>query len=80
MTEEKTRVEYSGGVSRYKDSEACDYMLCNVDGVELYAEIIVPEHDTPENEEGRYHELCDMITHQAYKKGIDQNRLAFWYD
>ena len=49
-------------------------------GVELYEEIIVPEHDTPEKEEGRYHELCDMITHQAYKKGIDQNRLSFWYD
>lgn len=55
-------------------------MLCNIDGVELYAEIIVPEHDTPEKEEGRYYELCDMITHQARKKGIDQNRLAFWYD
>lgn len=45
-----------------------DYEACEVDGVELYIEPI-------EKAEERYNAL-----YEAYKKGIDQNRLAFWYD
>ncbi|WP_300736795.1 hypothetical protein [uncultured Dubosiella sp.] len=57
MKEEKNLVKYSG-------CEDCNYIPCEVDGVELFIEPI-------EKAEERYNAL-----YEAYKK----NPLAFWYD
>lgn len=77
---EKTLVEYGAGQSRYTD-KAVDYMLVEIDGVELYAEREISEDEYFEElEEARYNELVNDIAYQAEQNGIDVNRLSFWYD
>ncbi|WP_305084683.1 hypothetical protein [uncultured Dubosiella sp.] len=76
---EKTRVDYAGGCSR-SGNYAVDYMRVEIAGIELYAEIPVPDDDTPEKESKRYDELVDEIDHEAFKKGVPSELLYYWYD
>lgn len=69
-----TKVIYQGGQSRH-GVHAVDYMLVNVDGVELYAELIATD-----DENGNYNALKSEILEQAKAKGIDSSELQFWYD
>jgi hypothetical protein len=78
-----TKVQYNAGTSRY--SENCvDYMLVVVDGIELYAEAINPTWDKDKeefaDETATYDELKASILEQAAEKGIDADKLKFWYD
>lgn len=68
-------VEYDGGQSRYSDC-GIDYMLADVDGVELYAEAEPHEDD----ETGTYDELKAAILEQAAENGIAAESLKFWFD
>lgn len=70
----KYEVEFNGGESRYGD-EAVDYMLADVEGVELYAE--APAGET---EEENYEALKAEILDQAEKNGIQASSLKFWWD
>ena len=76
----KVKVLYSGGESRNRmdgSRLACvDFMLAEVDDVELYAEAI--PHD--DDEVGTYEELKAAILAQAAEKGIDASVLEFYYD
>lgn len=71
----KVLVEFCGGESR-KSNKAVNYMLVMVNGVELYAEIEVPE-DSDDPFFG-YNELESKILEQAIGKGIDTDGLLFW--
>ena len=71
----KYNVNYSAGEAR-NSSEAVDYMIVDVNGIELYAEA-APD---PEDETGTYEELKAEIIRQAEKNGIDVEALRFLYD
>lgn len=71
----KYEVEYSAGEAR-NGNESVDYMLVEVNGIELYAEA-TPD---PEDETGTYEELKAEIIRQAEKNGIDVEALRFLYD
>lgn len=71
--------DYAGGCSR-SGNYAVDYMRVEIAGIELYAEIPVPDDDTPEKESKRYDELVDKIDHEAFKKGVPSELLYYWYD
>lgn len=64
---EKVLVEFCGGESR-KSNEAVNYMLAVIDGVELYAEICVPQKS---DEEYGYDDLKAEILRQAEKQHIN---------
>lgn len=51
-------VEFNGGQGRKTDA-AVNYMLAEIDGVELYAEMEIPEDANPD--EYGYDELKDEI-------------------
>ena len=68
-------VDFNGGSGRIAD-KAVNYMLANVDGIELYAEIEIP--DNAGSDEYGYDELKKEIISQAKGQGIDANRLKFW--
>ena len=70
-------VEFSGGQGRETDA-AVNYMLAEVDGIELYAEMEIPEDANPD--EHGYDELKDEIIAQAKENGIDKSLLKFWWD
>ena len=70
-------VEFSGGPGRNVNA-AVNYMLAEVDGIELYAEMEIPE-DADMDEYG-YNELKDEIIAQAKENGIDVSLLKFWWD
>ena len=72
----KVEVEYKAGESRKNPGECIDYMLADVDGVELYAEAEPVEGD----ETGTYDELRAEIIRQAEENGIDAKKLRFWFD
>lgn len=72
---DKIKVRYDGGQSR-EGSHAVDYMLAEVDGVELYAELPPIEG----NETGTYEALKAEIIAQAQERGIDVARFAFEYE
>ena len=72
---ERIRVEYKAGPSRLSET-AVDYMLAEVDGVELYAEAV----NFDEDELATYEELKQAIIEQAKAHGIDPERLLFWLD
>lgn len=72
----KIEVEYKAGESRKNPGEGIDYMLADVDGVELYAEAEPVEGD----ETGTYDELRAEIIRQAEENGIDAEKLRFWFD
>lgn len=71
----KYEVEYSAGEAR-NGNESVDYMLVEINDVELYAEA-APD---PEDETGTYEELKAEIIRQAEKNGIDVEALSFLYD
>ena len=70
-------VEFNGGQGRKTDT-AVNYMLAEVDGIELYAEMEIPEDANPD--EYGYHELKDEIIAQAKENDIDTSLLKFWWD
>jgi len=79
---EKIKVDYQAGPSRYT-GKGIDYMLVEVDGVELYAELENPTWDAEKevmvDELATYEELKTAITEQAIENGIDPQRLTFWH-
>lgn len=70
-------VEFNGGQGRKTDT-AVNYMLAEVDGIELYAEMEIPEDANPD--EYGYDELKDEIIAQAKENDIDTSLLKFWWD
>lgn len=70
-------VEFSGGPGRNVNA-AVNYMLAEIDEIELYAEMEVPE-DADFDEYG-YDELKDEIIAQAKENDIDVSLLKFWWD
>ena len=68
-------VLYEAGESRQNPGKVVDYMLAEVDGVELYAEA---ENDGEET--ATYEALKAEISRQAKASGIDPARLHFWMD
>lgn len=70
-------VEFNGGQGRKTDA-AVNYMLTEIDGVELYAEMEIPEGANPD--EYGYDELKDEIIAQAKENDIDTSLLKFWWD
>ena len=70
-------VEFSGGPGRNVNA-AVNYMLAEIDEIELYAEMEVPE-DADFDEYG-YDELKDEIIAQAKENDIDMSLLKFWWD
>lgn len=70
-------VEFNGGQGRKTDI-AVNYMLAEIDGVELYAEMEIPEDANPD--EYGYDELKDEIIAQAKENDIDTSLLKFWWD
>jgi len=70
-------VEFNGGQGRKTDA-AVNYMLAEIDGVELYAEMEIPEDANPD--EYGYDELKDEIIAQAKENKIDTSLLKFWWN
>lgn len=70
-------VEFNGGQGRKTDA-AVNYMFAEIDGVELYAEMEIPEDANPD--EYGYDELKDEIIAQAKENDIDESLLKFWWD
>lgn len=70
-------VEFNGGQGRKTDA-AVNYMLAEIDGVELYAEMEIPEDANPD--EYGYDELKDENIAQAKENDIDESLLKFWWD
>ena len=70
-------VEFNGGQGRKTDA-AVNYMLAEIDGVELYAEMEIPEDANPD--EYGYDELKDEIIAQAKENRIDTSLLKFWWN
>ena len=68
-------VEYKGGQGRHGQG-AVDYMLVEVDCIELYVEATPIEGD----ETATYDGLRAAIVEQAKRHGIDPARLRFQYD
>ena len=68
-------VIYDGGESRENPGKAVDYMMTEVHGVELYAEM-----EPGEDETATYEPLKAEIIRQAKAAGIDPERLHFWLD
>lgn len=73
----KINVEFNGGQGR-KINAAVNYMLAEADGIELYAEMEIPEDANPD--EYGYDELKDEIIAQAKENDIDESLLKFWWD
>lgn len=71
----KYDVEYSAGEAR-NGNGSVDYMLVEIDDIELYAEA-APD---PEDDTATYDELKEEILRQADKNGIDRESLLFLYD
>lgn len=70
-------VEFNGGQGRKTDA-AVNYMLAEIDGVELYAEMEIPEDANPD--EYGYDELKDEIIAQVKENKIDTSLLKFWWN
>lgn len=73
----QVKVEFNGGECR-QSCEAVNYMLANVDGVELYAEVEIPDGKYPD--EYGYDELKEEILSQAKENNIPEWKLKFWWD
>lgn len=71
----KFKVLYARGPSRNWTMDV-DYMLVDVDGIELYAEAYIDI----ENEIGTYDCLKEEILRQAEEQEIDTKSLVFIYD
>ena len=70
-------VEFNGGQGRKTDT-AVNYMPAEIDGVELYAEMEIPEDANPD--EYGYDELKGEIIAQAKENKIDTSLLKFWWN
>ena len=75
----KYRVEFSGGESR-QGINSVNYMLVDVDGIELYAEYDVTDVPEDEVDFAGYDELKEAILSQASENGINKENLIFWLD
>ena len=75
----KYRVEFSGGESR-RGINAVNYMLVDVDGIELYAEYDVTDVTENEVDFAGYDALKEAILSQASESGIGKQDLIFWLD
>lgn len=53
-------------------------MMAEIDGVELYAEVVLPDEDVAEDY--GYDELKAEILEQAEENDIPADTLHFWYD
>lgn len=73
----QVKVEFNGGEGR-QTCEPVNYMLANVDDVELYAEIEIPDDEDPD--EYGYDELKEDILSQARENNIPEWKLKFWWD
>ena len=71
------KVTFDGGQGRNTE-KAVNYMIADVDGVELYAEVEIPDDADPD--EYGYDELKKEIISQAKEHDIDVNQLKFWWD
>lgn len=71
----KFKVLYTRGPSRNWTMDV-DYMLVDVDGIELYAEAYIDI----KNEVGTYDCLKEEILRQAEEQEIDTGSLVFVYD
>ncbi len=71
----KFMVLYARGPSRNWTMDV-DYMIVDVDGIELYAEAYIDI----ENEVGTYDCLKEEILRQAEEQEIDTRSLVFVYD
>lgn len=71
------KVNFYGGESRFSE-KIVNYMLADARGIELYAEIEVP--DDVDDEFYGYDELKKEILAQAIDKEIDIKQLNFWLD
>ena len=71
----KFKVLYSQGPSRNWFMDV-DYMLVDVNGIELYAEAYINKDD----EIGTYDCLKEEILKQAEEQEIDTKSLVFMYD
>jgi hypothetical protein len=73
-----SKVQYSAGPSRHGE-KGVDYMLVVVptegEDIELYAEM-----ESIDAETATYDVLKASILEQAAEKGIDADKLKFWYD
>ena len=74
------KVEYSGGQAGFGD-HAVNYMLADIDGKRIYAEMRVPdgldENEQQTFDEENYLELKAMFMWRAYESGIETSRLVF---
>lgn len=81
---ERIRVYYNGGESRQHPGKAVDYMLVEIEDVELYAEAVNPTWDEASesytDETATYEDLRVEIMRQAVERGIDVTTLEFAYD
>ena len=71
------KVNFYGGESRFSE-KAVNYMLADARGIELHAEIEIP--DDVDDEFYGYDELKKEILAQAIDKEIDIKQLNFWLD
>ena len=75
----KYRVEFSGGESR-QGINGVNYMLVDVDGIELYAEYDVTDVPEDEVDFAGYDALKESILSQASESEINKQDLIFWLD
>lgn len=83
MENQKIRIGFYGGESAYEAGKSCNYLIAlekptdaEGDPVELYAEIILPDEDTPDDY--GYEALKAEIIEQAKEHGIPAENLVFW--
>ena len=80
---ETINIAFEGGESRMIPGQSVDYMLAEVDGVELYAEapiVIIDEDEGTVDESANYEGLKADIIEQAKDNGIDPACLRFLWD
>ena len=75
----KYRAEFSGGESR-QGINGVNYMLVDVDGIELYAEYDVTDVPEDEVDFAGYDALKESILSQASESEINKQDLIFWLD
>lgn len=68
----KVKVIYDGGMSLYDGTQAVDFMMAHVNGVDYYAELPAG-YDS-------YEELKAMITEQMMNDNVDMRMIQFFYD
>lgn len=72
---DKIRVEFLGGESRWNCGQGVNYMMADVDDIELYAECVYDGDGC--FDDYSYLILKEEIIKQAEENGIDVDRLVF---